>query len=72
MVPGGNDSRDAPVSEPMWDLYREAIERFGPVATLLERDDDIPPLDELLAESRRAAAIAADARSSSRRASRAA
>jgi uncharacterized protein (UPF0276 family) len=57
------DSHDAPVSEPVWALYREAIERFGAVSTLLERDDDIPSLDELLAESHKAAAIAADVRS---------
>jgi uncharacterized protein (UPF0276 family) len=55
------DSHDAPVSEPVWALYREAVRRFGPVATLLERDDDIPPLDELLAESRKAGTIAAAA-----------
>ena len=66
------DSHDAPVSGPVWALYHEAVQRFGPVATLLERDDDIPPLDELLAESRKAAAIAADAQSSRLRGSRAA
>ena len=33
---------------------------FGALATLLERDDDIPPLDELVAEARRAADVAAD------------
>jgi uncharacterized protein (UPF0276 family) len=31
-------------------LYQQAVERFGPVATMIERDDNIPPLDELLAE----------------------
>jgi uncharacterized protein (UPF0276 family) len=54
------DTHDHPVSDPVWDLYRRAVERFGPVATLIERDDHIPPLAELVAESRRAAAIAAD------------
>jgi uncharacterized protein (UPF0276 family) len=51
------DSHDAPVAEPVWALYRRAVERFGAVATLIERDDHLPPLAELLAESRRAGAI---------------
>ena len=54
------DTHDHPVCDPVWDLYRRAVERFGPVATLIERDDHIPPLSELVAESRRAAAIAAE------------
>jgi uncharacterized protein len=52
------DTHDHPVSEAVWELYRRAVTRFGEVATLLERDDDIPPLEELCAESRRAGAIA--------------
>ncbi len=54
------DSHDAPVAAPVWALYREALARFGQVATLIERDDDLPPLDQLLAESRTAAAVAAE------------
>jgi uncharacterized protein len=50
------DTHDAPVAEPVWALYREAIRRLGPVPTLVERDDRIPPLEELVAESARAAA----------------
>lgn len=50
------DTHDAPVAEGVWDLYRDAIARLGPVPTLVERDDRIPPLEELLAESARAAA----------------
>jgi uncharacterized protein len=53
------DTHDHPVGEPVWDLYRAAVERFGPVATLIERDDDIPPLAELLAESQQAARVEA-------------
>ena len=34
----------------MWDLYRAAVRRFGPVSTIIERDDNIPPLAELVAE----------------------
>jgi len=51
------DTHDHPVCDPVWDLYRRAIARFGGVATLIERDDHIPPLGELVAESRRAAAV---------------
>jgi hypothetical protein len=44
------DTHDAPVSQPVWELYESAIRRFGPVSTLLERDDNIPPLHELVGE----------------------
>ncbi len=52
------DTHDHLVAEPVWDLYRHACERFGPVATMIERDDDIPPLAELLTELDRARALA--------------
>ncbi len=52
------DTHDAPVREEVWDLYAHALRRFGPVSTLLERDDHIPPLGELVAELDRARAIA--------------
>ena len=54
------DTHDHPVPEPVWALYAEAVRRFGKVATMVERDDDIPPLKELVAELDRARAIAAD------------
>jgi uncharacterized protein (UPF0276 family) len=44
------DTHDHPVSDPVWMLYAEAVTRFGHVATMIERDADIPPLPELLAE----------------------
>jgi uncharacterized protein (UPF0276 family) len=44
------DTHDAPVCAEVWALYQQAIDRFGPCATMIERDDAIPPLDELLAE----------------------
>ena len=44
------DTHDHPVCDPVWSLYRQAVERFGRVATMIERDDNIPPLDELIAE----------------------
>jgi uncharacterized protein (UPF0276 family) len=53
------DTHDHPVCDDVWALYRHAVRRFGAQATLLERDDDIPPLDALVAEARRAADVAA-------------
>jgi len=53
------DTHDEPVIDPVWDLYREARRRLGPVSTMIERDDNIPPLAELLAELDRARRIAA-------------
>ena len=44
------DTHDAPVCAEVWGLYDLAIRRFGPCATMIERDDAIPPLDDLLAE----------------------
>lgn len=44
------DTHDAPVSDGVWSLYAAALKRVGPVATMIERDDHIPPLPELLAE----------------------
>jgi uncharacterized protein len=54
------DTHDGPVPAPVWDLYREALRRFGRVSTLVEWDDRIPPLEEVVAESRRAAAVEAE------------
>lgn len=44
------DTHDKPVPASVWDLYAHVMPRLGPVATMIERDDDIPPLHELLAE----------------------
>jgi len=45
------DTHDAPVPPPVWALYERAMARLaGPVATMIERDDAIPPLEDLLAE----------------------
>ena len=44
------DTHDAPVCEAVWALYEQAIERLGPVPTMIERDDNIPPLEQLLDE----------------------
>jgi uncharacterized protein (UPF0276 family) len=52
------DTHDQPVPDPVWDLYADAVRRFGPVSTMIERDDNIPPLAELVAELDHARAIA--------------
>lgn len=44
------DTHDQPVPDPIWSLYAQVIDRFGDVAVMIERDDDIPPLEDLLAE----------------------
>lgn len=44
------DTHDQPVPDPVWALYAKVIDRFGDVAVMIERDDDIPPLEDLLAE----------------------
>jgi hypothetical protein len=52
------DTHDAPIAEPVWRLYEHARRRFGDVATMIERDSNIPPLAELLAELDQARSIA--------------
>lgn len=46
------DTHGAPVIDPVWRLLEHAYERVGPVPTLLERDFNFPPVEELLAEVR--------------------
>ncbi len=53
------DTHDAPVCDAVWALYAQAAQRFPGAATLLERDDAIPPLPELIAELGQARVIAA-------------
>jgi len=54
-----HDTHDHAVADAVWDLYGDAVRRFGQVSTLLERDDHIPPLGELLAETARARTVMA-------------
>lgn len=48
------DSHGSTVDEAVWGLYEYVVARRGPVATLLERDNDVPSLATLLAEAGRA------------------
>lgn len=51
------DTHSRPVQAGVWDLYTQAIERFGTIPTLIEWDDDIPPLATLVGEAEKARAI---------------
>jgi uncharacterized protein (UPF0276 family) len=44
------DTHDHDIVDPVWDLYRRALRRFGSISTMIERDDQIPPFGELAAE----------------------
>lgn len=52
------DTHDHDVPDPVWDLYEAALQRFGPVSTMIERDDNIPEFPELMAEMNHAKEIA--------------
>jgi uncharacterized protein (UPF0276 family) len=45
------------VIEAVWQLYEEALRRWGPVTTLIEWDEDIPPFARLAEEAEQARAI---------------
>ncbi len=44
------DTHDHDVPDPVWELYKDALKKFGWVSTMIERDDNIPPLTDLVAE----------------------
>jgi len=52
------DTHDHPIIDPVWALYAKAAELLGPVSTMIERDGNIPPLAEVIAELNQARAIA--------------
>ncbi|WP_192563786.1 DUF692 domain-containing protein [Pseudomonas gozinkensis] len=51
------DDHGAPIDQAVWSLYRQALERVGPVATLIERDNQVPAFNVLLAEAQQADAL---------------
>lgn len=51
------DTHDHDVPDPVWNLYQYTLERMGPVSTMIERDDNIPPFDELFQELQQARLI---------------
>lgn len=62
------DDHGSRVAPEVWALYAEALERFGPVPTLIEWDTDVPPMGVLLEEAKKAAALIAGAGSGNARA----
>lgn len=52
------DTHDEPIIDPVWNLYEQAVRRFGKVSTMIERDDNIPLLTELLMELQQARRLA--------------
>jgi uncharacterized protein (UPF0276 family) len=54
------DTHDSLVCDEVWALYAAALRRLGPVPTLIEWDVDVPAIDVLLAEARRADLIAGE------------
>jgi len=54
------DTHDHPVCDGVWELYREALKHLGFVPTMIERDDNIPPLEDLLSELNIARTIASE------------
>lgn len=51
------DTHDEAIIDPVWELYTKCIKRIGNVSTMIERDDNIPPLQELLVELNKAREI---------------
>ena len=56
------DDHGSAVCDEVWELYRFAIERLGPLPTLIEWDTNIPALSRLVAEGRRADLILGERR----------
>ncbi len=54
------DNHGAPVADGVWELFRLALSRTGPVPVLLEWDLEIPSLDRVLDEADKARAIQAE------------
>lgn len=54
------DTHDHDICDAVFDLYRAALQHFGPVSTMIERDDNIPPLADVVAELERARRIATE------------
>lgn len=52
------DTHDAPIAQEVWDLYSATLSHLGPISTMVERDDNMPPFAELLAELHHAKQIA--------------
>lgn len=45
------DTHTGPIIEDVWDVYKQAVQRFGRVPTLIEWDENVPSFEEVVAES---------------------
>ncbi len=52
------DTHDNDIIDPVWNLFAATVQRYGTVATMIERDDNIPPLEDLINELNHARQIA--------------
>jgi uncharacterized protein (UPF0276 family) len=52
------DTHDDAIVDSVWELYRETLRHHGLISTMIERDDNIPPLPTLLNELNHAREIA--------------
>lgn len=53
----GDENKEAVAEDsidPVWDLYTAALERFGPISTMIEREDTIPCLGSMVSEVQKA------------------
>jgi uncharacterized protein (UPF0276 family) len=55
------DTHASTIAPPVWELYDYALRRFGRKPTIVEWDNDLPPLDTLIGEAARADNVAAQA-----------
>lgn len=53
------DTHDHDIIDSVWNLYAKTLDHHGMISTMIERDDNIPPLSELLIELNHAKKIAA-------------
>ncbi len=51
------DAHNNPVCEEVWNLYAHALRHLGDIPTLIEWDNDLPPLSVLIGEARKADAL---------------
>jgi uncharacterized protein (UPF0276 family) len=62
------DDHGSRVIAEVWALYEKALDRFGPLPTLIEWDNQVPALDVLLDEAKHAGMRLAGAAGEARRA----
>lgn len=54
------DTHDHAIVDSVWQIYKKAVARFGDVSTMIERDDNIPPLQDILDELQKAKDLKAE------------